>query len=159
MIDREFYLNVVEPNITDFLNQRNDQRKLYNSCITLYHLIQDYQTIKTSSGLLKSLPKDKSFEDQFKAIRSVCNGVKHFEYKTANKLKEAKAIFHAGDEIVSPPAMAGVMQCGVSRLGDTQGSFILPNKYFKVEKTDGWIYLDEAIYNLKSEIDRRYEIN
>jgi len=116
MTANEFAVEIVVPTVRDFRDNRRSRRHAYLACVVAYQL-KDYlnQEGVDVDAAMKTFGRSNSFE----AVRAVCTGAKH---KIFNGDRYPDNIpFTAGEDYDRPPALAGEMVCGLSRVGDAHG--------------------------------------
>jgi hypothetical protein len=114
MTPAEYVNEVVLPTMREARDDRRSRRLAYLACISVFHL-KDHLVKAGEQGIENAIRS--SAGDAFDVCRAVCNGVKHGETNP----NRHRINFSAGTDWHRPPAKAGVMRCGVSRLGDRIG--------------------------------------
>jgi hypothetical protein len=116
-MDAITYLDmIVDPTIAEFQQAPANRRRAFLACVATYHVV-DYLTPGKSSGNLRR--KLGSECQEFALIDRAAHAFKHMQGGNADDpIKPELKILHIFER---PPAMAGIMQCGISRLGDTTG--------------------------------------
>jgi hypothetical protein len=115
--DAKSYLaEVVDPTVADFRNHPASRRHAFLACVATFHCIDYIAQIDKSQNLRQRFRKENS---DFATVDRVAHAFKHVE-SGSSKSSENQPL-HVTSVFVRPPALAGVMQCGLSRMGDLQG--------------------------------------
>ncbi len=113
MTPEEYFQDIVLPTMKEFRDEPRSRRRAYLACIALFHL-KDYLNKVGEKGVEERL-RDAT-GDAFDIVRSVCNGAKHVTVNSRHVVA-----FSAGGDVERPPAVAGLLECGLSELGDYEG--------------------------------------
>lgn len=113
MTPQEFMNEIVLPTVKDLAVNRRSRRHTYLAAIVTFHIKDHLQ--KTGEAGIESKVRAKC-GDNFDLVRAICNGTKHVLTNETHSIP-----FSVGDDWDRPPAIAGQMLCGISRLGDTAG--------------------------------------
>jgi hypothetical protein len=108
MTPAEYVNEIVVPTLREFSEERRSRRRAYLACIAAFH-IKDH--LKEAGIVRPEKAVAAAHKNEWEAVRDVCNGTKHV----------ASGSFRVGRDWDRPPGLAGVMECGVSQLGDTAG--------------------------------------
>ena len=104
---------IVIPTILEAKAEPRSRRRAYLACIVTFHL-NDYLK---SVGHKKTEDKMRvATGDAFDVVRGVCNGTKHVQTNDKHPIP-----FTSGKDWYRPPAIAGLLVLGLSRLGDSKG--------------------------------------
>ena len=115
MTPAEYVNEIVLPTVREFRDGRRERRCAYLACIAVFS-IKDH-LIKAGEGKRTVEPKMRAaLPIAFDVVRGVCNGTKHVDTDASHPIP-----FRAGDDRDRPPAFAGIMRAGRSRLGDIKG--------------------------------------
>jgi len=117
---RKYLEQIVEPTIADFEGCPYSRRHAFLACLVTFHTT-DYIALSNRHGNLREIFRKASKE--FAIIERVAHAFKHV--KTGNPNNANNQPLSVKQVYSRPPAMAGVMQCGASRLGDTIGGVAL----------------------------------
>ncbi|MDQ0419912.1 hypothetical protein J2045_000925 [Peteryoungia aggregata LMG 23059] len=114
MTPRDYLKEILLPTLEDYEEDFRSRRKGYLACIVMCHL-SDYLE---KAGASKVQDTMRSLcTAAWNVVHAVAIGAKHMDnLKNPNPIK-----FTAGSDVFRPPARAGVMVCGWSRLGDADG--------------------------------------
>jgi hypothetical protein len=108
------YVNeIVVPTVREFRDERRCRRRAYLACMVTFH-IKDHLRRAGETGIEDRLRAATG--DGFDVVRAICNGTKHPYIDRNNPIR-----FVAGDDWDRPPGAFGVLECGVSQLGDPVG--------------------------------------
>lgn len=115
--EAESYLrNIVDQTISDFEKHPTSRRHAFLACLVTFHCI-DYLAFPGKSGNLRKQFKNESMD--FALVDRVTHAFKHVESgspeSAQNRPLRVAAVFER------PPRRAGIMQAGLSRLGDPVG--------------------------------------
>jgi hypothetical protein len=108
------YVNeIVLPTMVELKENPRSRRLAYMACMAVFH---------TKDHLKKA--SERSIEQRmrtatgahFDVVRAICNGTKHVQTDASHPIP-----FRAGDDFDRPPARAGEMVLGLSKLGDPVG--------------------------------------
>lgn len=118
-----FLQDILVPVLTEFRDEPRSMRRALLACISMFHFL-DYLEAEQEGGLLhfraQMIPSVGAYLQgrykQFEVLAAVANAAKH-KYRSRGE----KPFFFIGWTYERPPARAGVMQCGVSRVGDKIG--------------------------------------
>ena len=113
MTPEEYFQDIVFPTVKEFRDEPRSRRRAYLACIALFHL-KDYLRKAGEHDVVKGL-RDAT-GDAFDIVQSVCNGAKHVRVNSRHVVA-----FSAGGDVERPPAVAGLLECGLSELGDYEG--------------------------------------
>ena len=113
MSPEDYMREVVLPTVLEFRDDRRSRRKAYLACIAVFH-IKDHLKQVGEKSIEKNLRSASG--SAFELVRSVCNGTKHVSTDGSHAIA-----FTAGDDSDRPPAVAGKMTAGLSRVGDSHG--------------------------------------
>ena len=110
---------IVDPTIADFRDHPASRRHAFLACVVTFHCI-DYITHPKKPQNLRHRFRKESLD--FATVERVAHAVKHVrsDGESKSSQKQARSL-HVASIFARPPALAGVMQCGLSRLGDLQG--------------------------------------
>lgn len=116
MTPQNYTNEIVLPTIEELGQHRWNRRKAYLACIVTFHL-RDHvsKALGEPAGAISNRMKSSR---AFRIVEAMALAVKHV---VPQNERPRKTGLRAGDGFVRPPAMAGVMMCGVSRLGDIHG--------------------------------------
>lgn len=129
MEDMLRYLDeIVVPTIADFEANPMSTRHAFLACVTVAHAV-DYLAHPAKPAARRGQFKKAS--RAFRIVDDIAHAFKHVEGDGLNPMR-------ANDVIARPPAFAGVMVAGLSRLGDAVGGVTL--------QTDPLIDLREMLY-------------
>jgi len=111
---------IVEPTINDFKANPTSVRHAFLACVATFHTV-DYLTHPHKPATLRQKLRSKSSD--FRIVDDVAHAFKH---TTAGNPKKPDLKVY---EVISrPPSFAGVMQVGLSFLGDKRGGVTLHRK-------------------------------
>ena len=117
------YLNtIVEPTIEELAREPADKRRAFLACVVTYHTV-DYlasQEKKSKGNLANCFAKENP---DFALVDRVAHAFKHV--RSGDKDSKIKPPLEGASVISRPPARAGAMVCGLSRLGDTTGGVMV----------------------------------
>lgn len=113
--------DIVDPTIADFHDHPASRRHAFLACVATFHCL-DYIADK-SQNLRDRFRKESS---DFAIVDRVAHAFKHV--KSGHRESPQNQPLHASLVFERPPALAGVAQCGLSRLGDTTGSVEIWNE-------------------------------
>ena len=118
MEDLERYLEeIVVPTVKDFDEHPTSVRHAFLACVAAFHAV-DYMAHPRKSRTLRQRWGNQS--EAFRRVDEVAHAFKHVVTRRRdNSALNARAI------ISRPPAIAGVMECRLSMLGDTTGAVTL----------------------------------
>jgi hypothetical protein len=118
MEDLDRYLEeIVEPTIQDFVEHPRSVRHAFLACAVTFHAV-DYMAHPRASRTLRQEWGSRS--EAFQRVDEVAHAFKHVSTPRRNKARlVARAV------ISRPPAVAGVMECGLSLMGDVTGAVTL----------------------------------
>jgi hypothetical protein len=120
-VDALTYLEqIVEPTIADLEKCPYSRRHAFLACLVTFHTL-DYIEYRRRSGNRRRDFRKES--DAFAVVDRVAHAFKHVETGSLNS--EDNRPLSVEQVYSRPPAMAGVMQCGISHLGDTIGGTAL----------------------------------
>jgi hypothetical protein len=111
---------IVEPTINDFKAHPTSVRHAFPACVATFHTV-DYLTHPRSPATVRQKLRNES--PDFRIVDDVAHAFKHM---TAGNPK--KPVLKAYEVISRPPSFTGVMQVGLSFLGDEQGGVTLHRK-------------------------------
>jgi len=119
MTPKEYLEEIVLPTVADYERDTQSRRLAYLACIVTYHMA-DYLKKAGVEGLHRNMT-DKC-DAAWSVVGAVANGAKHKDnHRSRQPLK-----FTAGTDQYRPPAVAGLLECGWSELGDDEGSIVVP---------------------------------
>ncbi|CAH0338935.1 hypothetical protein RHI9324_00570 [Rhizobium sp. CECT 9324] len=105
---------ILLPTLEDYEEDFRSRRKGYLACIVMCHL-SDYLEKAGASKVQDAMRSQCTAA--WNVVHAVAIGAKHLDnLKNPNPIK-----FKAGSDVFRPPARAGVMVCGWSRVGDLDG--------------------------------------
>jgi hypothetical protein len=108
------YVNEIAlPALRQARDDRASRWKAYVACMTVFH-VKDY--LKSVGERAIESAMRTAGGNAFDVCRGICNGTKHQATDSTHPIS-----FRAGDDWHRPPARAGQMRVGASRLGDTLG--------------------------------------
>jgi hypothetical protein len=107
---------IVDPTIADFRDHPASRRHAFLACAVTFHCIDYIAQVDKSQNLRQGFRKENS---DFATVDRVAHAFKHVE--SGNSKSSENQPLHVTSVFARPPALAGVMQCGLSRLGDLQG--------------------------------------
>jgi hypothetical protein len=114
MGDLERYLEeIVGPTIREFEEHPFSVRHAFLACVATFHAV-DYMAHPRRSRPLREQWRNQS--SAFARVDKVAHAFKHVTNGYDNSKLEARSI------VSRPPAIAGVMRCGLSVHGDTEGA-------------------------------------
>ena len=114
MEDLERYLNeIVDPVVADFGRNRTSVRHAFVACVVTFHSV-DYLTFPRKSRIKRE--EFGAASADFALVDDVAHAFKHVV--SGNPKKRQLKSF---DVRARPPAVAGVMVAGLSRVGDVVG--------------------------------------
>jgi hypothetical protein len=111
----EYVEEIVRPTMAEFQANPRSRRHAYLACMVVFH-IKDHLKKAGEKGIEDKMRKATRATSAFDVVRGICNGAKHVETTPDHRIP-----FKAGDEFDRPPARAGEMEFGKSRLGDAVG--------------------------------------
>jgi hypothetical protein len=113
MTPAEYVNEIVVPTVRDARDCRQSRRHAYLACIVTFHM-KDHLEKAGETDVHQQM--QTACPEHFDVVRSVCNGTKHVVLNRGHTIP-----FVLGSDYYRPPASAGVMECGVSFVGDTDG--------------------------------------
>jgi gamma-glutamyl phosphate reductase len=118
--DAKSYIEeIVDPTIADFRDHPASRRHAFLACVVTFHCIDYIMHPKKSKNLRRLFRKENL---DFATVDRVAHAVKHVRSDGDSKSSEIQTrSLHVTSIFERPPALAGVMQCGLSRFGDFQG--------------------------------------
>lgn len=116
-MDAISYMNeIVKPTIRDFESNPTSRRHAFLTCVAVFHFIDYLDLLESSQNLRGQFRRQNA---NFAIVDRVAHAFKHVQSGNAlamdNQPLAVRSVFER------PPAMAGVMQCGLSRCGDEVG--------------------------------------
>ena len=109
----EYVQEFVLPTLLQSKRDRRSRYWAYLSCLVIWH-IKDYLESAGETSINERLHEQVGMH--FAVVRGVANGAKHERTKRPHEIP-----FESGSDWFRPPAVAGQLQCGLSRLGDIDG--------------------------------------
>jgi hypothetical protein len=128
MFPNDYFEEILIPTLYDSFERPDSRRHAYLTCIVTYHML-DYLEAAGEKNVYATM---KSFcGSQWEAIHVVATAAKHLRN---DRNKNATIRFTSGSDIFRPPARAGAMECGHSRLGDLTGGlyFIWDDQEYEI---------------------------
>jgi hypothetical protein len=118
MEDLDRYLEeIVNPTVQDFVEHPTSVRHAFLACAVTFHAV-DYRAHPRAPQTLRQQWRSRS--EAFRRVDEVAHAFKHVATHRQNQARlVARAI------ISRPPAVAGVMECGLSLIGDVTGAVTL----------------------------------
>jgi hypothetical protein len=118
MEDLDRYLEeIVKPTVQDFVQHPTSVRHAFLACAVTFHAV-DYMAHPRAPRTLRQQWRSRS--EAFRRVDEVAHAFKHVATHRQNQARlAARAI------ISRPPAVAGVMECGLSLMGDVTGAVTL----------------------------------
>ena len=113
MSPAEFMTEIVLPTAIEFRDAPRDRRRAYLACIIAFSACE---YLKESGEVNVGERMRTETGAAYDVVRGVCNGSKH-----AGADRKHAIAFKPGSDYDRPPARAGELQAGISRLGDTIG--------------------------------------
>lgn len=108
---------IVDPTVTEFEQNPTSVRHAFITCVVVFHAV-DYRAHPKPSKSLRQEYRRKS--EDFALVDKVARAFKHVQAGRRN----APAL-RAKSVITRPPAIAGAMRTGLSRMGDNIGAVTL----------------------------------
>jgi hypothetical protein len=122
--DAESYMReIVDPTIADFRDHSASQRRAFLACAATFHCIDYIALIDKSQNLRQRFRKESS---DFATVDRVAHAFKHVESGSPKSYENQP--LRIASVFARPPALAGIMQCGLSRFGDLQGGVEIWNE-------------------------------
>jgi hypothetical protein len=117
--DAELYMNeIVDPTIRDFeMNHPASRRHAFIACLVTFHCV-DYLAYPKKPGNMRDRFRKRS--PDFAIVDRVAHVFKHIE--TGHPDAPQNQPLTVASVFERPPGMAGVMQAGLSYVGDEVGS-------------------------------------
>lgn len=107
----EFYDSIVVPTVSEFESNPTDKRRAFLACLAAFHLCDYLEPDRAKRRILYE--KLRLECPQFETVERVANAFKHTV--SGRRPLPVNLVYSR------PPAIAGRMQAGVSRLGDFKG--------------------------------------
>lgn len=106
---------IVDPTIKDFEQHQSSRRLAFIACLVTFHCVDYLASPKNKENLRNDLRQNSDFA----VVDRVAHAFKHTKagHPSApkNQPLEVRAVFGR------PPAIAGLMECGISQCGDSVG--------------------------------------
>jgi hypothetical protein len=120
-VDAPTYLGqIVDPTIADFEKYPHSRRHAFLACLVTFHTLDYIEHPKNKENRRNDFRKKSN---AFAIVDRVAHAIKHIKSgNDKNKHNRSLLVDHVYSR---PPAVAGGMQCGVSRLGDRIGGVAL----------------------------------
>ncbi|MGO9787799.1 MAG: hypothetical protein ACLPL5_13465 [Stellaceae bacterium] len=120
-MDIERYIKgIVEPTIRDFEANRASVRHAFLACLVTFHCVDYLENGETSKQLRQQFRKASK---DFALVDRIAHAFKHAS--TGHESSKDNRPLKAEQVISRPPAVAGKMLVGVSRVGDAKGGVTL----------------------------------
>ena len=120
---QSYMREIVDPTIADFRDHPASRRHAFLACAVTFHCIDYIARTDKSQNLRQRFRKENS---DFATVDRVAHAFKHVE-SGSPKSSENQPL-HVASVFARPPALAGVMQCGLSAFGDLQGGVEIWNE-------------------------------
>jgi len=108
---REFFESIVVPTVSEFESNPMDLRRAFLACLTAFHMCDYLEPNKQRRRTLYEQIRAEC--PHFETVERVANAFKHTE--SSRRPLPVNLVF------ARPPAIAGLMQAGLSRFGDYKG--------------------------------------
>ena len=112
---RDFYDQLVVPEIADFKVDNSSQRRAISALIFAYHLHEKVYSMKFDKS---SSPMQPSDADNFEAVRGFVNGTKHIKMTVANSVQPGFSSDYSSDYECPLTIEVGGRQKGVDEVLD-----------------------------------------
>lgn len=116
---RRYWLEIAAPTLQEFADAPFDNRRAAFACLVLHHAPE--HCLVERLGVAEGQRAQGSYwasrhEDEFKVVRAIAIALKHGERR-----EDAYSLHQVYSR---PPAVAGMLECGWSVVGDEDGSVL-----------------------------------
>jgi hypothetical protein len=122
--DAKSYMGeIVDPTIADFRDHPASRRHAFLACAVTFHCVDYIAQPNRSKSLRDRFRKENS---DFATVDRVAHAFKHV--KSGSLKSSQNRPLHVASVFERPPALAGVAQAGLSRVGDSEGGVEIWNE-------------------------------